>query len=139
MPLPAGISFGLTSANPGVDGNRITVNIVFAFGSSGTSVFVDVYDFNRVVITIDEGFDNVVGTNDAWDVIAAAVNVAAGAYVTAEGASGDHSVVISPDQGLLNGSQGAGIGQFYSAGAIALFNYVSAGGPLAGTGNYATP
>lgn len=106
----------VVSANPGIDANRITVNILFVYGMGGTSVSVGTFDYNRVIITVTEGFTDVAGTNDDWATIAAAINTTAGAYVVATGLSGDTSIVLSPDQGLLGATQGADAGQYYGGG-----------------------
>ena len=116
MPIPSGVSLFVVAANPGLDGNRISVNIFFVFGAGGTSVSVSTHAYNRVVINVTEGFDFTSGTNDPWDTIAAAINSAASAYVTAYGNPSDNSIVTPASNGLAAGDQSANAGQYYSGG-----------------------
>ena len=137
-----------TSTNPGVDANRITVNLISVQGSGTVSVAVATDDFNRFTITVTVGWQFVGSapqepqTNSTWDAIATAINAAASAILDAVGDPGDQQVPLfasgATAQGLIGGGAGNGLSQYYSAGTVArVFNYVSAGGPLAGAGNYA--
>ena len=105
------------TANPGVDGNRISVIIVEEFSGAGCSVVVNTYDYNRYEVVVTMGFNFTSGNNVDWDSAAGSINAAAGAFLTAVGASGDTSADIV-GSGTAGGSAGAGEGQYYSPGLV---------------------
>lgn len=112
MPLPPGDSLLVTPLNSGADSNRYVIVINYVYGTGGTSAALTVKD-GYIIITLTVGFNLTSGANDDWAAGAAAINGVAGAYVLAEGQSGDQSVGIISDR--TNGSDGAGLGQYYSA------------------------
>jgi hypothetical protein len=115
MPTPSpGAIFYVQSVNPGVDANRITVILTFTYGPGGASAELFSYDFNRYVITLNMGFNDVSGTNVDWATAASAVNVVAGNVVQAAGAADDTSVLAGGLGGLTGGFAGGYFSQYYS-------------------------
>jgi hypothetical protein len=111
------MSLEIIADNPGIDGDRISLNIIEVFGGGGCAVTVDTYDFNRYVITVTMGFNFATGNNVDWATAAAAINSAAGAFLTAVGTSGDYSNDVV-GTGMSGGAQGANAGQYYSPGVV---------------------
>lgn len=110
------MKLAVVAANPGIDGNRIFVNIVEVFGGGGCSVSVATFDYNRYVVTVTMGFSFTSGNNVDWAAAAAAINAAC-PFLSAAGISGDFSNDIV-GTGMGGGFQGASAGQYYSPGVV---------------------
>lgn len=102
-------SLQVQSVTPGVDANRISVELQ-ATGGSSITVAVVVSDFNRILITVS------VGTSGSTP-IASAINADAVAslYVFASGTlDGSGATSSAGRKNLSGGSAGGGAGQYYS-------------------------
>ena len=97
------------SVTPGVDANRIAVDLQAVAGSS-IAVSVTLSDFGRVLVTVAVG---VSGSTSIADAINA--DPTAALYVVASGTlDGSGAFTSSGRKQLGGGSAGGGLGQYYS-------------------------
>jgi hypothetical protein len=112
----------VTSVQRGVDANRIEVALISTVGG-GISIVVTENDFNalRIEVTAGDGDTTSVADTINGDGTAALYVVASG---TMTGASLVSVPTSSRIASLRGGSAGAGEGQYYSAGVVAVASWI---------------